>query len=39
MAREDVRLSLRLADGQGAAFVMTADLGYRYVEINAEYTT
>jgi N-acetylglutamate synthase/N-acetylornithine aminotransferase len=39
MASEDVRLELRLADGPGRAFVMTADLGYRYVQVNAEYTT
>ncbi len=39
MAVEDVRLGLTLADGAGEAVLMTADLGYRYVEINAEYTT
>jgi glutamate N-acetyltransferase/amino-acid N-acetyltransferase len=39
MAREDVRLELQLADGPGRAAVMTSDLGYRYVEVNAEYTT
>jgi glutamate N-acetyltransferase / amino-acid N-acetyltransferase len=39
MAQEDVRLELKLADGQGRAVVMTSDLGYRYVEVNAEYTT
>ncbi len=39
MAREDVHLVLELADGPGQAFVMTSDLGYRYVEVNAEYTT
>ena len=39
MAREDVRLELELRDGQGSAVVLTSDLGYRYVQINAEYTT
>jgi glutamate N-acetyltransferase/amino-acid N-acetyltransferase len=39
MASEDVRLELRLADGPGKAAVMTSDLGYRYVQVNAEYTT
>ena len=39
MQREDVTLDLELADGPGQALVMTSDLGYRYVEINAEYTT
>ncbi|MGE0550505.1 MAG: bifunctional glutamate N-acetyltransferase/amino-acid acetyltransferase ArgJ [Kofleriaceae bacterium] len=39
MAREDVRLELQLEDGPGRAIVMTSDLGYRYVQVNAEYTT
>jgi glutamate N-acetyltransferase/amino-acid N-acetyltransferase len=39
MAVEDVRLELKLADGQGHAVVLTSDLGYRYVQVNAEYTT
>jgi glutamate N-acetyltransferase/amino-acid N-acetyltransferase len=39
MHAEDVRLELKLADGPGHALVMTSDLGYRYVEVNAEYTT
>ncbi len=39
MKAEDVRLELTLADGSGSAVMMTADLGYRYVEVNAEYTT
>lgn len=39
MAQDDVRLELKLADGAGKAVVMTSDLGYRYVEVNAEYTT
>lgn len=39
MAAEDVRLELHLADGSGKASVMTSDLGYRYVQVNAEYTT
>lgn len=39
MAVEDVKLELKLADGPGRAVVMTSDLGYRYVQVNAEYTT
>ncbi|MBK7861933.1 MAG: bifunctional glutamate N-acetyltransferase/amino-acid acetyltransferase ArgJ [Archangiaceae bacterium] len=39
MASEDVKLELKLADGPGRALLMTSDLGYRYVEVNAEYTT
>ncbi len=39
MAREDVLLEIALAEGPGAADLMTSDLGYRYVEVNAEYTT
>jgi glutamate N-acetyltransferase/amino-acid N-acetyltransferase len=39
MAKEDVKLELALADGPGRAVVMTSDLGYRYVQVNAEYTT
>ncbi len=39
MAREDVKLELILHDGPGHGLVMTSDLGYRYVQVNAEYTT
>lgn len=39
MAAEDVKLELKLNDGPGRAVVMTSDLGYRYVQVNAEYTT
>jgi glutamate N-acetyltransferase/amino-acid N-acetyltransferase len=39
MAVDDVHLLLELSDGPGAASLMTSDLGYRYVEVNAEYTT
>jgi glutamate N-acetyltransferase/amino-acid N-acetyltransferase len=39
MATDDVRLLLELKDGPGRAKVMTSDLGYRYIEVNAEYTT
>ena len=39
MAREDVRLELALDEGTGNAVVMTSDLGYRYVQVNADYTT
>jgi glutamate N-acetyltransferase/amino-acid N-acetyltransferase len=36
---DDVRLELQVGPGPGRATVLTSDLGYRYVEINAEYTT
>ncbi|MBL9022742.1 MAG: bifunctional glutamate N-acetyltransferase/amino-acid acetyltransferase ArgJ [Myxococcales bacterium] len=39
MGREDVVVSIDLGSGTGEAEVMTSDLGYRYVEVNAEYTT
>lgn len=39
MAEEDVRLELKLQDGRGKGTVLTSDLGYRYVQVNAEYTT
>ncbi len=39
MAREDVSLEIVLDEGQGHALLMTSDLGYRYVQVNAEYTT
>jgi glutamate N-acetyltransferase/amino-acid N-acetyltransferase len=39
MAQEDVKLELKLKDGNGHAVVLTSDLGYRYVQVNAEYTT
>jgi len=39
MAQEDVKLELQLNDGPGRAMLMTSDLGYRYVQVNAEYTT
>ena len=39
MRTEDVRLELKLRDGNGVAALMTSDLGYRYVEVNAEYTS
>ena len=39
MRAEDVELALDVGDGNGEALVMTSDLGYRYVEVNAEYTT
>jgi N-acetylglutamate synthase/N-acetylornithine aminotransferase len=39
MAAEDVKLELKLNDGRGKTIVMTSDLGYRYVQVNAEYTT
>jgi len=39
MASEDVHLLIELREGNGRATLMTSDLGYRYVEVNAEYTT
>ena len=39
MRAEDVRLDVVLREGSGHATLMTSDLGYRYVEVNAEYTT
>jgi glutamate N-acetyltransferase / amino-acid N-acetyltransferase len=39
MAQEEVKLELILHDGPGHGLVMTSDLGYRYVQVNAEYTT
>ncbi len=39
MRREDVEIAIQLGDGTGRGLVMTSDLGYRYVEVNAEYTT
>jgi len=39
MKTEDVSLELALQEGPGKATLLTSDLGYRYVEVNAEYTT
>jgi glutamate N-acetyltransferase/amino-acid N-acetyltransferase len=39
MKSEDVRLIIQLREGRGHAILMTSDLGYKYIEINAEYTT
>lgn len=39
MAAESVELQLVVGSGEGSAVVLTSDLGYRYVEVNAEYTT
>jgi glutamate N-acetyltransferase/amino-acid N-acetyltransferase len=39
MHAEDVHLLVELKEGSGRATLMTSDLGYRYVEVNAEYTT
>ncbi len=39
MAVDDVSLSIDIGEGPGTARLMTSDLGYRYVEVNAEYTT
>ena len=36
---DDVRLVLDLNAGAGQDKVLTSDLGYKYIEINAEYTT
>lgn len=39
MAADDVSLVIDIGEGEGSARLMTSDLGYRYVEVNAEYTT
>lgn len=39
MAVDDVEVRFELADGVGAADLLVSDLGYRYVQVNAEYTT
>jgi glutamate N-acetyltransferase/amino-acid N-acetyltransferase len=39
MQNESIELVIELTEGAGSYELMTADLGYRYVEINAEYTT
>ena len=39
MAVDDVALTIELRDGKDEAELLVSDLGYRYVEINAEYTT
>lgn len=38
-ATDSLVLRLTVGRGPGAAHLLTSDLGYRYVEINAEYTT
>ena len=39
MAAEEVEVRIDLADGTSEAELLVSDLGYRYVEVNAEYTT
>ncbi|MBK8259413.1 MAG: bifunctional glutamate N-acetyltransferase/amino-acid acetyltransferase ArgJ [Polyangiaceae bacterium] len=39
MAVDDVSLELHIGEGDGRFELMTSDLGYKYVEVNAEYTT
>ena len=39
MRAENLVLEIALTEGSGEAMLMTSDLGYRYVEVNAEYTT
>jgi glutamate N-acetyltransferase/amino-acid N-acetyltransferase len=39
MATEDVEIRIELADGSDGTDLLVSDLGYRYVEVNAEYTT
>jgi glutamate N-acetyltransferase / amino-acid N-acetyltransferase len=39
MKQDDVTVAVDLADGDAGAEVLTSDLGYEYIEINAEYTT
>ncbi len=39
MRAENLVMEIGLTEGDGEAMLMTSDLGYRYVEVNAEYTT
>ena len=39
MAVDDVSLVIDIGEGPGSARLLTSDLGYKYVEVNAEYTT
>ena len=39
MAVDDVSLVIDIGEGTGTARLLTSDLGYKYVEVNAEYTT
>lgn len=39
MATDDVALVIDIGEGPGRARLMTSDLGYKYIEVNAEYTT
>ena len=39
MRRKRVEIAIRLGPGRGRARLLTCDLGYGYVRINAEYTT
>ena len=39
MAQGDIRITIGLAAGRGAATVWTCDFSYDYVKINAEYRT
>ncbi len=38
-SREEVEVTVRLSRGEGASEVLTCDLGYEYIRINAEYRT
>jgi glutamate N-acetyltransferase/amino-acid N-acetyltransferase len=38
-SREEVEVTVRLSRGEGVSEVLTCDLGYEYVRINAEYRT
>ncbi len=37
--RDEIRVGIRLSDGDGRARAVGCDLSYEYVKINAEYTT
>jgi len=39
MKEPEVRLRVRLGDGEGTSLVLGCDLSYEYVRINGEYTT
>ena len=38
-ATDDVALVIDINEGPDRAHLMTSDLGYKYIEVNAEYTT
>ncbi len=39
MAQENVTLGIQLQDGPAQGLLMTSDLGHRYIDVNAHYST